>query len=138
MVRVKRAYEPVAPDDGARVLVERLWPRGLSKERAHLDEWLKDVAPSDALRKWFHQDPDRWPEFEKRYRGELREAPARAAVQDLVRRARAATLTLVYAAHDEEHNSAVILKKVIDRRLARPATRRPHAARSRSNASARR
>ena len=125
-IRLKRAYEPVAPGDGHRVLVERLWPRGLRKEQAHLDEWLKDIAPSDSLRKWFHVDPDRWPEFETRYLRELTAPEARAAIEALRRRARAETVTLVYAAHDEEHNSAVVLKRAIEgspRRRGREATR---------------
>jgi uncharacterized protein YeaO (DUF488 family) len=136
MVRLKRAYEPVEPDDGRRVLVERLWPRGVRKADAHLDDWLKDIAPSDALRKWFHHDPSRWPEFEQRYVRELDCETARAAFDGLVRAAASETVTLVYSSHDEEHNSAVILKRMIDRRLrqgsrksSRPASRsRAHAA----------
>jgi uncharacterized protein YeaO (DUF488 family) len=119
MVHLKRAYEPVVPGDGSRVLVERLWPRGLSKERAQLDAWLKDVAPSDRLRKWFHHDPDRWTEFEQRYRRELRAEPARSRLADLVRLARSGMVTLVYASHDEQHNNAVVLKKVLEGRLRR-------------------
>ena len=130
MVRLKRAYEPVEPDDGRRVLVERLWPRGLRKEQAHFDDWLKDVAPSDALRKWFHHDPSRWTEFEQRYARELDSEAARAAFDELVRRAASETVTLVYSAHDQEHNNAIVLKRMIDRRLrqksrkvSRPASR---------------
>jgi uncharacterized protein YeaO (DUF488 family) len=117
MVRLKRAYEPLAPDDGRRVLVERLWPRGLRKEQAHLDEWLKDVAPSTALRKWFHHDPSRWAEFEERYARELASEPARAALDELVQEVASETVTLVYSSHDQEHNNAVALKRMIDRRL---------------------
>jgi uncharacterized protein YeaO (DUF488 family) len=130
MVRLKRAYEPADPADGDRVLVERLWPRGLRKEQAHF-EWMRDVAPSDSLRKWFHHDPDRWAEFEQRYARELRSEAAAQVVDDLARRAKRGTVTLVYAAHDEEHNSAVVLKKVIARRLGRAprtAARRPKTA----------
>lgn len=136
MVHLKRAYEPVAPGDGHRVLVERLWPRGLRKEQAHLDEWLKEIAPSDSLRKWFHHDPGRWTEFERRYLRELQAEPARAAIADLVRRAEAGTLTLVYSSRDEQHNNAVVLKRVLERRLGhagrktgskRRATDRPSA-----------
>ena len=133
MVRLKRAYEPVEPDDGRRVLVERLWPRGLRKEEAHFDAWLKDVAPSTALRKWFHHDPSRWVEFEQRYARELSSEPARAAFDDLVRWAASETVTLIYSSHDQEHNNAIVLKRMIDRRLrqgprkaSRPASR-PHA-----------
>ncbi len=129
MVRMKRAYESVEPEDGRRVLVERLWPRGLRKEQAHFDDWLKEVAPTDSLRKWFHHDPDRWPEFERRYARELESDAARAAIDDLARRAASGTVTLIYAAHDEEHNSAIVLKRVIERRLPRasqkPKPRRP-------------
>jgi uncharacterized protein YeaO (DUF488 family) len=118
MVRIKRAYEPMEPADGHRVLVDRLWPRGLSKEKAQLDGWLKEIAPSDSLRKWFNHDPRRWAAFQQRYLRELDEEAARALVAELVRRARTGRLTLVYAAHDELHNDAVVLKKVIERRLA--------------------
>ena len=121
MVSLKRAYEPVEPEDGRRVLVERLWPRGLRKEQAHIDAWLKDVAPSDGLRKWFHHDPSRWAEFEKRYARELESEAARAALDELVRQAASETVTLVYSAHDEEHNNAVVLKRMIERRLRRPS-----------------
>ena len=137
MVRLKRAYEPVDPDDGRRVLVERLWPRGLRKEQSHFDDWLKDIAPSTALRKWFHHDPSRWAVFEQRYARELGSEEARATFDELVRRAASETVTLVYSAHDEEHNNAITLKRMIDRRLgqrsrkaSRPtegrASSRPH------------
>lgn len=137
MVRLKRAYEPAEPEDGRRVLVERLWPRGLRKEQAHFDDWLKDIAPSDSLRKWFHHDPSRWGEFEQRYARELESEAARAALDDLARRAASETVTLVYSAHDEEHNNAVVLRSIIERRLrlaSRKATpRRERHAPSRSH-----
>jgi uncharacterized protein YeaO (DUF488 family) len=117
MVRLKRAYEPTDPDDGYRVLVERLWPRGLRKEQAHFDAWLKDIAPSDALRKWFHQDPGRWPEFEQRYARELETAAARSEIADLARRASSGTVTLIFSSHDEQHNSAVVLERILERRI---------------------
>ncbi len=117
MVRLKRAYEPVEPDDGRRVLVERLWPRGLRKEQAHFDDWLKDIAPSDSLRKWFHHDPSRWDEFERRYARELESDAALRVLDDLARRATSETVTLIYSAHDEEHNNAVVLQRMIERRL---------------------
>ncbi len=121
MIRLKRAYEPMEPDDGRRVLVERLWPRGLRRDQAHFDEWLKDVAPSDSLRKWFHHDPDRWSEFEQRYGRELDSDAARTTIDDLVQRAASETVTLIYSAHDEEHNNAIVLKRMIERRLRRPS-----------------
>ncbi|HTB72711.1 MAG TPA: DUF488 domain-containing protein [Polyangiaceae bacterium] len=121
MVRIKRAYEPARPADGHRVLVDRLWPRGVSKERAHLDEWLKDIAPSDALRKWFGHDPRRWEQFRERYLRELRAPRAHELLEGLVARARAGTVTLVYAAHDELHNDAVVLAEELARRMGRSA-----------------
>ncbi|HEX3593593.1 MAG TPA: DUF488 family protein [Polyangiaceae bacterium] len=120
-IRLKRAYEPPEPDDGYRVLVERLWPRGVRKTTALLDGWAKDVAPSTGLRKWFDHDPERWLEFSRRYRRELREEPAASAVRELVLRARS-TLTLVYGARDEEHNAAVVLRSVLTRVTTRRAT----------------
>jgi uncharacterized protein YeaO (DUF488 family) len=119
MVLLKRAYEQADPADGYRVLVERLWPRGLRKERAHFS-WMKDIAPSDSLRAWFHQDPARWSEFEQRYKRELQSGAPRALLDDLVRQAGTSTVTLVYSSHDEEHNSAVVLQGEIERRLRRP------------------
>jgi len=108
---VKRVYEPPEPDDGARVLVDRLWPRGVSKEHAHLDRWCKDVAPSTELRQWFHHDPDHFAEFERRYRAELAgnpEVPELAALG-----AGGDRLTLLYSAHDTEHNQALVLRDVL-------------------------
>lgn len=110
-VRLKRAYAPADPGDGVRLLVDRLWPRGVSKQDAALDEWVKDIAPSTQLRKWFGHDPARWDGFVKKYRDELREhEPELAKI-----RARAAreTITLVYGARDEQHNEAVVLREVI-------------------------
>jgi uncharacterized protein YeaO (DUF488 family) len=118
-IRIKRAYELPAARDGYRVLVERLWPRGVRKEALELDAWLKDLSPSDALRRWFNHDPERWAEFSARYRVELRDEPAANAVRELVARARRQTLTLIYAAKDEQHNSAVVLSGVLKRLLAR-------------------
>ncbi|HJT20333.1 MAG TPA: DUF488 domain-containing protein [Nitrospira sp.] len=110
-LRLKRAYEPASPDDGMRILVDRLWPRGVSKEEAALDEWEKDIAPSAALRKWFGHDPERWPEFQRRYRAELHR---HIETLDRLRAlARKRTVTLVYSAHDEEHNDAIVLKDVL-------------------------
>ncbi len=114
MIRLKRAYEGASRGDGFRVLVERLWPRGVSKEEAHLDLWLKEVAPSAELRKWFGHDPDRWKEFQRRYRAELK--GHKDALKLLKEKDREGTVTLVYAARDEEHNSALVLKKVLEAR----------------------
>jgi uncharacterized protein YeaO (DUF488 family) len=126
MIQVKRAYEPVLASDGYRVLVDRLWPRGLRKEDARLDEWLKELAPSDALRKWFGHDPSRFQGFRERYARELHENPAAGELLDaLATRAARETVTLVYSAHDEEHNNAVVLAEEIARRSAhRPRARR--------------
>jgi uncharacterized protein YeaO (DUF488 family) len=110
-IALKRAYEPAAPRDGTRVLVDRLWPRGVSKEAAAIDHWMKELAPSTELRKWFGHDPARWPEFRRRYTAELRQqAEAVAQLRALARKGR---VTLVYAAHDEEHNDAVVLRTVL-------------------------
>jgi uncharacterized protein YeaO (DUF488 family) len=114
--RIKRAYEPAAPDDGLRVLVDRLWPRGITKEKAHIDRWLKEVAPSDALRKRFHGNPEMWNEFVAAYARELTREPALTAVADLRALARQQPVTLIYAARDETHNNAVALKKLLERK----------------------
>jgi uncharacterized protein YeaO (DUF488 family) len=112
MIRLKRAYEDPAQSDGLRILVERLWPRGVTKEKAALDLWLKDVAPSPELRKWFGHDPRRWKQFEQRYWKELK---GRNEAVDLLRNeSRKGTVTLVYAAKDEQHNGAVALKEFIE------------------------
>ena len=126
MIQLKRAYEPAATSDGYRVLVDRLWPRGLKKDTAHLDAWLKELAPSDELRKWFGHDPDRFTKFEERYERELRAPEARSLLDALAERATHETVTLVYAAHDEEHNNAVVLAHEIERSAgARPVAKRP-------------
>jgi uncharacterized protein YeaO (DUF488 family) len=113
MIRIKRVYDPPEHGDGARYLVERLWPRGMTKEKAALTAWLKEVAPSPELRKWYSHDPERWPEFQKRYREELKDEAHRPALEELRHAARKGPVTLVYAAHDEERNSAVVLKEVL-------------------------
>jgi uncharacterized protein YeaO (DUF488 family) len=113
MIRLKRAYEAASEGDGLRILVERLWPRGVSKREARIDLWLKEVAPSTELRKWYGHDPARWPQFRKRYRAELKD---RAGVLALLRYvAEGRTVTFVYAAGDEERNSAVALKELLER-----------------------
>jgi uncharacterized protein YeaO (DUF488 family) len=116
-VRLKRVYEPAAASDGYRVLVDRLWPRGVSTQRADLDRWDKELAPSAELRQWFGHDPKRFQEFRRRYERELREQ--RARLSELRRRAREGTLTLVYSAHDADHNDAVVLADVLHRGLPR-------------------
>jgi uncharacterized protein YeaO (DUF488 family) len=118
-IRIKRAYESPAAADGYRVLVERLWPRGVRKEMLELDEWLKAIAPSNALRRWFNHDPERWAEFSVRYRAELREEPAASALRELAARAKRGTVSLIVAAKDEQHNSAVVLRSVLQRSRAR-------------------
>jgi uncharacterized protein YeaO (DUF488 family) len=117
-VRLKRAYEPAAADDGYRVLIDRIWPRGVSREEAHLDEWARELAPSSELRTWFGHEPARFQEFRRRYIQEL-EAQA-GKLRELRRRARQDTVTLVYAARDTEHNDAVVLAEILrrGRRLA--------------------
>jgi uncharacterized protein YeaO (DUF488 family) len=96
------------------VLVDRLWPRGMTRDQLKLDAWLRDIAPSDELRRWFGHDPDRWPEFGKRYRQELREGRQRELLDDLVGRAAGGTVTLVYGARDEQHNNAAVIREVIE------------------------
>ena len=120
-IRLKRAYEPASSDDGARILVDRLWPRGVSKAAAAIDQWLKEIAPSTELRKWFGHDPARWTEFRRRYAGELREhaGPIRA-LRDQARRG---PLTLVYSAHDQAHNDAVVLRDILLGRSPRRGAR---------------
>jgi len=110
-VKVKRAYEPASGSDGIRVLIDRLWPRGVKKTDAKIDEWMKDIAPSTALRKWFGHDPDRWPEFQDRYEAEVRQHPDQ--LDRLRTLAREGPLTLVFSAHDEAHNDAVVLRDMI-------------------------
>jgi uncharacterized protein YeaO (DUF488 family) len=111
-VRLKRAYELAARQDGYRVLVDCLWPRGVKKRTLALDDWLRDLAPSTELRKWFGHDPAKWRQFERRYRRELREQ--KPGLERLKQKSRGHTVTLVYAARDEKHNEAVVLKAVLE------------------------
>ena len=114
-VTVKRVYEQPAPSDGTRVLVDRLWPRGLSKARASIDKWLRDLAPSDALRKWFHARPEAWAIFRKRYLKELARPESAQALDELYRLAnRRKKLTLLFASRNEERNNAVVLKDLLE------------------------
>jgi uncharacterized protein YeaO (DUF488 family) len=119
-LQIKRAYEPAAPADGARYLVDRLWPRGVRKEALALTGWLKDVAPSDALRRWFGHRPERWAEFRRRYRAELRTKPE--ALRPLAEALRRGPVTLVYGARDRERNHAVVLREFFLEAQARPAS----------------
>jgi uncharacterized protein YeaO (DUF488 family) len=117
-IRLKRAYEPAASSDGYRVLIDRLWPRGVSRRLAKLNAWERELAPSTELRQWFGHQPNRFDEFRLRYVAEL--GQQRPRLTELRRRARDGTLTLVYAAHDSEHNDAVVLAEVLRRGLRQP------------------
>jgi DNA-3-methyladenine glycosylase len=107
-LRIKRIYEDPVADDGFRILVDRIWPRGVSKDRAKLDLWLKDVAPTTGLRQWFHHEEPKWPEFETRYRAELADNPAVGELRDIL--SAHDPVTLLYSARDEEENQAVVLR----------------------------
>lgn len=113
-VHLKRIYEEPADDDGFRILVDRLWPRGVSKEKAHLDLWLKEIAPSTELRKWFDHDPAKWSEFKSRYKAELSKNTENLAVLEKILKGHK-TVTLLFAAKDEEHNEAVIIQDFLRR-----------------------
>lgn len=129
-IGVKRVYAPPAAADGLRILVDRLWPRGLAQERARVDRWMKELAPSDALRRWFGHDPAKWAEFKRRYFRELAAQPeAVAALAVLARRRR---VTLLYAAADEWHNNAIALKAYLERKTRTPSARKPPRYRTRS------
>lgn len=117
MIQIKRVYEPVKKSDGTRFLVERLWPRGMKKEALKMNDWPKEVAPSDALRRWFNHDPAKWKEFQRRYRAEL--ADKCETWQPLFDAAKDGDVTLLFSAHDLEHNNAVVLKSFLDQRLRR-------------------
>jgi uncharacterized protein YeaO (DUF488 family) len=110
---IKRVYEPPSKDDGLRVLVDRLWPRGIAKAKAHIDLWLRDLAPSDALRHMVHDDPTKWDDFLKAYGRELKQEPAKSAVAQLRKALRDQRVTLLYAARNEEHNNAVALVRLL-------------------------
>jgi uncharacterized protein YeaO (DUF488 family) len=117
MIRIKRVYDPPAKDDGTRFLVERLWPRGMKKEALHMAAWCKEVAPSNELRRWFSHDPAKWKEFQRRYRAEL--TANRAACQPLLDAAKRGDITLLYSAHDMDHNNAKVLKSYLEEGLTR-------------------
>lgn len=115
MIQIKRVYEPHCAGDGSRILVERLWPRGVAKAALEMDAWLKDAAPSTELRRWFNHDPERWTEFQRRYRAELAAHPD--AWEPILEKARRGRVTLLYSAHDVEHNNAVVLRDFLLARL---------------------
>lgn len=123
MIRIRRAYEPAARGDGRRLLVERLWPRGMRKEALRLDAWVKDVAPSTELRKWFSHRVDRWTEFQRRYRREL--SAHRDAWSPILEASKRGPVTLVYSAHDPEHNAAVVLRDYLRSRALKRLRRKP-------------
>lgn len=110
-IRIKRAYDPAAPSDGTRILVDRLWPRGVKKADADIAQWMREIAPSNELRKWFAHDPERWEEFRRRYRAEL--GAKREMLGALRALARKGPLTLIYSAHDQERNQAVVLRELL-------------------------
>jgi uncharacterized protein YeaO (DUF488 family) len=114
MIKIKRIYDDADPSDGARLLVDRLWPRGLSKEKAAVDHWLKEIAPSDELRRWFGHDPEKWQEFRAKYREELKGQGS--LLKEISQQAKKETVTLLYAAHDQEHNNAVVLKEMLEKK----------------------
>lgn len=115
MIQIKRAYDAPADDDGRRILVERLWPRGIKKENLKLDDWFKEVAPSTGLRKWFGHDPEKWKEFLTRYHKEL--GQHKEAWEPIVTAARKGHVTLLFSSHDAEHNNVVALKDYLDKKL---------------------
>ena len=120
-VRLKRAYEAAEAADGTRILVDRLWPRGVSKDRARLDRWCREIAPSDALRRWYHADPDGWDVFEQRYRAELAAQPA--LVEELAALTATEVVTLLFGSKDEERNNATVLAEVLREEIKRRAGR---------------
>jgi len=113
MVKIKRVYAPPAPQDGLRILVDRIWPRGISKQQARITEWRKELAPSTTLRNWFGHDPAKWKGFRERYRAELKQPGQMESLRGLAQRSKHRTITLVYAAVDEQHNQAVVLKELL-------------------------
>ncbi|MGE5247346.1 MAG: DUF488 domain-containing protein [Verrucomicrobiota bacterium] len=113
MITLKRVYDPPSDDDGERILVDRLWPRGVKKAEARLSCWMKEVAPTPALREWFGHDPSRWEEFRRRYAEELRSPDKQALLKDIALKGRHGVVTLVFGARDPEHNHALVLKQVI-------------------------
>jgi uncharacterized protein YeaO (DUF488 family) len=120
MITIKRAYDAPERADGVRILVDRLWPRGLKKQEAQVEKWMWELGPSNELRQFFGHDPARWQEFRQRYLAELKRPEALALLAELVEVARNGTLTLIYSAKDREHNQAVVLKELLDAKLQKP------------------
>lgn len=135
MLKLKRAYEPVSKNDGMRLLVERLWPRGVSKTKLHLDAWMKDVGPTTELRRWFSHDPDKWSRFRARYFRELDSRPE--SWRPILSAARGHAVTLIYSSHDEEHNNAVALKEYLQAKQRRRRPPRPSVASHRTRRASR-
>ncbi len=116
-VQTKRAYEPPSPQDGYRVLVDGLWPRGITKEELHADDWMRAIAPSAPLRKWYGHKPEKWEEFRRRFRAELEKSPRKELVAELVQRARKEKVTLVFGARDAERCNATVIAEIIREQL---------------------
>lgn len=116
-VQIKRIYEAIETGEGQRILVDRIWPRGVSKEKAQLAEWMREIAPSNELCKWFDHDPEKFDQFSQMYQTELLQEPRSAYLQQLVKRAQEEKITLLYAAKDQEHNQALVLKRVLDEQM---------------------
>ena len=114
MIQIKRVYEPSSKNDGYRILVDRLWPRGIKKVDLHLDEWAKDIAPSPELRKWFGHKAENWKKFRSKYAKELKNKDLKEKITEIAKRSKKSRVTLLYAAHDEEHNHAIVLKEFIE------------------------
>ena len=117
MVTIKRAYEAPSRNDGTRILVDRTWPRGLKKENLRIEQWMRELGPSNELRRSFGHDPNRWEDFHRRYVKELKRAAVQPLLEELLNIARKGKLTLVYSAHDQQHNQAVVLKELLDTQL---------------------
>jgi uncharacterized protein YeaO (DUF488 family) len=117
MVVVKRVYEAYAASDGYRVLIDRLWPRGISKEKAHVDAWPKEISPSAELRSWYGHDPEKWPEFQKRFKEELKSPEAKPVLDDLVKRGKRGRVTLLFASHAADISNAAVLEPLLNRRI---------------------
>jgi len=117
MITIKRVYEAPTRGDGTRILVDRLWPRGIKKEDAHVEQWIRELGPSDELRRFFGHDPARWEQFQKRYLAQLKQPQIKALLAELENIARSGPLTLVYSAKDQHHNQALVLKELLEKRL---------------------
>ena len=117
MVTIKRAYEAPSRNDGTRILVDRIWPRGLKKENLRIEQWMRELGPSTELRRSFGHDPNRWEDFRRRYLKELKRAAVQLLLEELLDIARKGKLTLVYSAHDQQHNQAVVLRELLDTQL---------------------